>query len=143
VTLLCQTEQLINKMVVPRIDMVRWITDEAQYSNFSLSTPFVTKFDEDYLSTDLHISEWGKLLRLREKGVSSQCCVNDTVIMRAKHPGRRTGDVNEACDRCIRKKRLCARLVKVAGVIKLAFLPLPRQYRGNAMVESLDHWVRK
>jgi hypothetical protein len=141
VTLLCQTEQLINKKVVSRIDIVRWIADEAQYSNIRLTTPFATKFDKDYLSTDLHISEWGKLLRLREKGVASQCCVNDTVIMRAKHPGGRTGGVNEACDRCIRMKRLCARLVKVAGVTKPAFLPLPRQYRGNAMIESLDHWV--
>lgn len=138
----CNMEQTIDNKIVPRIDIVRWSVHYNIYVDAHLSTLFDSKFDEDYLSTDLHISDWGKLLRPREKGVATQCCVNDTVIMRAKQPGGRTGHTNEACDRCIRTKRLCARLMRYEGVIKLAFVPLPDEYRGDAIMNSLDYWMR-
>ncbi|KAH6858837.1 hypothetical protein BKA58DRAFT_49146 [Alternaria rosae] len=138
----CKMEQIIDNKIVPRIDIVRWSVHYNIYGDANMSTLFDSKFDEDYLSTDLHRSEWGKLLRLREKGVATQSCVNDTVIMRAKQPGGRTGHMNEACDRCIRVKRLCTRLMLHKGVIKLAFVPLPLEFRGDARGNSLDYWVR-
>jgi glutaredoxin len=102
------------------------------------------KFDKDYLSTNLHISEWGKLLRLLEKGVASRCCVNVTVIRRAKDPGKRTmGNMKTACDYCIKTKRLCARLLKIDDVIKLAFFPLPSELRPDADLAHLNYWVLK
>ena len=140
----CEREQMIGNKIVPRMEILHWgvFCDGWLRSASALVTLLAPKFDEDYLSTDLHVSEWGKLLRLREKGVATQCCVNDTVIMRAKQRGDRTGQMNEACDRCIRAKRLCARLVRDREVISLAFVPLPQKYRRGAMIDSLDYWVR-
>ena len=139
----CYGDQRIDNKKVRGISIVGWCVDSAQYGDIHLTASFIAKFDEDYLSTDSHISKWGQLLRLRDTRVATQCCVNDTVILRTKQPVERTGNMNEACDRCIRTKRLCARLVQHRGVIKLAFFPLSDQYIGDAQMESLDHWVRR
>ena len=140
----CEREQMIDNKIVPRIDVL-WFTHRNFYEDVNSITSFASKFDEDYLSTDLHVSEWGKLLRLRENGVATQCCVNDIVIIGAKQPGGQTGSIYQACDRCIRSKRLCARLVQDDddGVIKLRFSNLPDKYRGDALWHSLDFWVCK
>ena len=135
--------QVIDDWHVPAIEIVGWGINYDEYEDLDLATLFRSKFDEDYLSTDLHVLEWGKLLRLREKGVASGCCVNDTITMRAKKPGERTEHIDEACKRCIRKKRLCARLEQVDELIALVFCHLPPQYRGDAEVNSLGYWVRE
>jgi len=137
----CETEQMIDNKIVPQIDILQYPYYNV-YEDTKLTTKFVSKFDADYLSTDLHVSEWGKLLRLREKGVATGCCVNDTVIMRAKQPGERTGHIDEACDRCIRTKRLCARLEQKKRGITLVFFPLPQKYRRDTWMNCLDFWVR-
>lgn len=135
-------EQVIDNKTVSRIDIVGWCVDTSGYKQLDCGPLFTNKFDKDYLSTDLHRSEWGKLLRLREKGVATQCCVNDTVMRRAKKPGKRTHLMCEACDRCVKTNRLCARLVETGGVIKLAFFPLPGPvYLEDAQMYSMDYWV--
>ena len=137
----CETEQVIDNKTVSRIDVVGWCVDMFEYKKLNCGSLFTDRFDKDYLSTDLHRSEWGKLLRLREKGVATQCCVNDTVMRRAKKPGKRTHGMYEACDRCVKTNRLCARLVETDGVIKLAFFPLPGLYLEDAQMYSMDYWV--
>ena len=146
VTLKCQAVQVINNKHIPPIEIVRYVGDSyfqlTTFARGSVEALIVDKFDKDYLSDDGRIYEWEKLVRL-QKGLVSQRCVNETVVMRARQPGGRTGNMNEACDRCVRMKRLCARLVKIDEVIKLAFFPLPRQYRDGAASSSLDYWVFK
>jgi len=146
VTLKCQAVQVINDKHIPPIDIVRYVGDSyfqiTTYARGSVGAPIVDKFDKDYLSDDGRIFEWERLLRL-QKGILSHTCVNEIVLMRARKPGGRMGNIKEACDRCVRMKRLCARLVKIDEVIKLAFFPLPLQYRSDAGTHTMVfYWVR-
>lgn len=138
VSLRCQNEQVIANKVVPPIQYVRWDQVSGNYIDFYFGshntaeeTSLAERFDSDYLSTERHIQEWGKLLRLLEKGVTSQCCVNDTVIGRSKHHSLRVGFAT-ACNRCIRI---------APGVIKLAFYPLPLSLWDKDDVNPLSQWV--
>ncbi|KAI4943392.1 hypothetical protein J4E91_009301 [Alternaria rosae] len=68
----CKMEQMIDNKIVPRIDIVRWNVHYNIYGDSNLSTLFDSKFDEDYLSTDLHISEWAWWTnRTHERGLRS------------------------------------------------------------------------
>ena len=148
VSLRCQTEQVIANKVVPPIQYVRWDQVSGKYIDFYFGshntaeeTSLAERFDRDYLSTECHIQEWGKLLRLLEKGVASRCCVSDTVIGGSKHHSLRVGFAT-ACNRCIKTKRLCARLIKIApGVIKLAFYPLPLSLWDKYDANLLSQWI--
>lgn len=147
-----QTPQLIQGKLAPAIGVVYWNPVQHRFSPLafddergdSLATRMTKKFDADYLSTYNHVYEWGKLLRLQEKGVASQCCANKTIINRSKYPGtREMGDMTTACDACIRQKQLCARLVKVEMVNKFAFFPLPSALRVGRQLQEIEFWVQK
>ncbi|CAN9233266.1 unnamed protein product [Alternaria alternata] len=78
VSLRCQTEQVIANKVVPPIQYVRWDQVSGKYIDFCFDshntaeeTSLAERFDSDFLSTERHIQEWGKLLRLLEKGVAT------------------------------------------------------------------------
>lgn len=156
VSLQTQKAQIIAGKLVPAIQIVYlhpeyrsyFALDFSDESEDSLATRITKRFDDDYISTDVHIGEWGKLLRLQEKGIKSQCCVNQTIRLRSKHAGGRTlgdefGDMDIACDGCIQRKRLCARLVNTNGVNKLAFFPLPVEMRRMKSIHELGYWVQE
>jgi hypothetical protein len=148
VSLRCQTEQIIANKVTPPIQYARWDQESGDYIDFCFGshntaeeTSLADRFDKDYLSTEGHIAEWGKLLRLQEKRVGSQCCMNNTVIVRTGLSCHLEGQ--SACYGCIKARHLCARLIRTAdGVIKLAFFPLPLPLWAQDDVDPLSKWIR-
>ncbi|CAI9633200.1 unnamed protein product [Alternaria burnsii] len=150
VSLRCQTEQVIANKVTPLIQYVRWDEQSGDYIDLSFGshntaeeTSLADRFDRSYLSTEGHITEWGKLLRLREMRVAAarQCCVDNTVIVRTGLSCHLEGQ--SACYGCIKARHLCALLIRTAdGVIKLAFFPLPLPLWAQDDVDPLSKWIR-
>ncbi|KAI4648367.1 uncharacterized protein J4E79_009989 [Alternaria viburni] len=63
----CEKEQMIDNKIVPPIKIAVWQVYYVgfafhynEYKGLDPATLFSSKFAEDYLSTDLHILEWGK-----------------------------------------------------------------------------------
>ncbi|KAF1959951.1 hypothetical protein CC80DRAFT_591093 [Byssothecium circinans] len=51
------------------------------------------------------------------------------------------GDTKRACDICVRRGRLCVRLIELDGTLKRALYPLPAGKRGDSTFEEIDFWV--
>lgn len=84
------------------------------------------------------------MLRNREHYLELGNCVNVTVYSKSTSQSTwavSNGNNYRTCDRCINKERICARLVKVDGVIKLAVFSLPGTLRRNKKWDELDYWV--
>jgi hypothetical protein len=82
------------------------------------------------------------MIRNRERYLESGNCVN--VVVYSKSAGQSkwsmsNGNKNSACDLCINKERICARLVEIDKVIKLVIFPLP--VRPNSRWNELEYWV--
>ncbi|KAI4703756.1 hypothetical protein J4E89_009725 [Alternaria sp. Ai002NY15] len=164
VSLFCPTEQIAFGRTVSFIDVIYrdivkmsnrqpWLyaSIEGNYCSFrseegSILRPLISeRFEKDYLSKEVYVAEWGRYLRLREEYVASDCCVNTYVIGKTKAACQYSaGHSHEtACDRCIKTKRLCARLIKINKEIKLVFFPLAKHLRPHTNPYSLGYWVCK
>jgi len=148
VTLSCPTHQVIDRKIVGPIQVLLWVEADGPGpegyhlldTEESLSALIIAKFDEDYLRTGDRIKNWGRYLRHREKMIEGGCCVNDFVVQRTKEAPPRIDSVEDTtCDRCVRSKRVCAKLVDHDGDIKLCIFPLPAAYRDGRSISELGY----
>lgn len=139
---------------VVRIKPIEWVfwiqvSDEVGYwrslSDFSSATriQFQRKFDTDFLQTPRHIRLWRVMLSNRDKYLDRDMCVGNVTYWSRNEPSKwekAQGDKEKTCDTCFNAGRLCAKMVKVGDVVKLAFFPALDA--GNTEVDwrKIHHW---
>jgi hypothetical protein len=138
---------------VPDIQMIVWVADDNEGGTrksmssipLRLSTYLQKKLDSDYNDTPGHTKIYSRMFRFRERNLETAYCANYFVIHRTSSKNiwdEALGNKYRTCDHCIRSKRICARLVKVHGVIQFALFPLPEQRRLDKVWTDVEFWVR-
>ncbi|KAH7401692.1 hypothetical protein BKA66DRAFT_112716 [Pyrenochaeta sp. MPI-SDFR-AT-0127] len=109
----------------------------------SVKAPFLEKFKDDFLSTDTHRERYEVMMADKHASSQQDRCVGK-VTHAYKESDTRSGLQNDdtACALCLKKRRLCARIVKENEMWKLAFYPLPESERPGVPWDLLDYWVR-
>ncbi|CAA9966334.1 hypothetical protein PTMSG1_09693 [Pyrenophora teres f. maculata] len=103
-------------------------------------------FTEHYLSTDERRERYRQMLANQDAIMMTESCVNNYVVLRSETPSPRSmsrQDQEGACDECIKKKRVCARFVRVGGKTQLAVFPLPIAYRAKKQWMDLACWIQE
>lgn len=104
-----------------------------------------SRFQTNYRSSENHRSIFARFLKDEEKHLKEKICVNFKVYYGGSSTDQcewtqAKGNERETCDKCIRLGRLCARLAKIDGVVKLAIYPLPSRFRIARRPDEIEFW---
>lgn len=134
------------------IEVVYWDPRQKDYSSLALGNVhnhlvnvLVDRFFIDYLPGDIEICASEDFLQSQEDCTSTQLRVNkvfERLVERGRGRHCILGDTSTACDMCIKGKRLCTRVVRVGGLNKLGFFPLPEDLRVGRKLQELEFWVQ-
>jgi len=120
-----------------------WIPPTSLLAPVSLKMQ--VSFYQDYQSTPSKQRYYGEMIHKSASYVDRGVCVAAKTITRASNGNKYTradGNIFRACDICIQKHRLCARLVTVLGEVKIAILPLPYIEREGRVWRDMAFWIR-
>jgi hypothetical protein len=109
-----------------------------------LKQQLLEKFDTQYLSTDGHRYSYRAMLNNQFRHFKHGRCVNNVVYAKCgvlSTWARSDGNKDRACDVCINKKRLCAKVIPSHGETMLAFCPLPNNLRPAMEWHELAYWI--
>jgi hypothetical protein len=141
---------------LPEIKKALCIPDTSGKSTFksftSLKNPFVaalqTRFESTYLDTPGHATEYRRMLANPSRHVASGCCVNNLVFCKSGKEmswEKADGNRNRACDHCVARKRVCAKLVKggMDGEVEMVVFALPAAMREGRKWDEMGFWVQE
>ncbi|KAF1932796.1 uncharacterized protein M421DRAFT_1383 [Didymella exigua CBS 183.55] len=137
---------------LPPVEWVFWVqvSEEVGYWRLFSEFPntaqvlFKCKFSTDYLQKPGHVADYARMLRSRETYRYRDVCVGNVTYWRRNEPSKRKiaeGNKEMTCDTCLNTGRFCARMVKVDGVVKLGFFPVPDAARNGVGWEKLYYWA--
>ena len=104
-----------------------------------------TAFCREYQSTPSKVRYYGEMIHQSKSYLDRAVCIAAKSISRQSSGHKYAiagGDFFRACDTCIEKRRICARLVSVKDEVKIGILPLPQSRRGGASWRDMAFWVR-
>jgi len=103
-----------------------------------------TSFYKEYQSDAVRKRYYKSMVQDPGTYLDRGLCVSQRAIGRVTRDSKYTqanGNVFRSCDICIAKRRLCARLVKVDGEVKLGILPLPSKSRVGIAWTDVAFWI--
>jgi hypothetical protein len=138
---------------IPTIEKLLCVPDKHGRSSFksceniqgAFTTHLQTKFDSDFLDTAGHRIEWRRMLENPERSMSKGRCVNNVVFSKSGKPmtyAAADGNESRACDHCVNKDRICAKLVQLGDKVKMAVYPLPPGLREGLKWNEMGFWVQ-
>jgi hypothetical protein len=86
-----------------------------------------------------------RMLENPERSMGKGKCVNNVVFSKSGKEMTWTaadGNQSSACDHCINKKRVCAKLIKITDGVKMAMYPLPAHLREGREWNEIEYWVQ-
>jgi hypothetical protein len=141
---------------LPEIQKALCIPDKAGKSTFksftSIKNPFIaalqTRFETTYLDTPGHATEYRRMLDNPSRHVASGRCVNNLVFCKSgKEMSWAASDGNQdrACDHCVARKRVCAKLMKDegSGEVEMVVYALPAAMREGRKWDEMGFWVQE
>jgi hypothetical protein len=141
---------------LPEIQKTLCIPDKTGKSTFksitSLKNPFIaalqTRFETTYLDTPGHATEYRRMLDNPSRHVASGRCVNNLVFCKSGKEmswAASDGNRDRACDHCVARKRVCAKLVKdeSGGEVEMVVFPLPAAMREGRKWDEMGFWVQE
>jgi hypothetical protein len=102
------------------------------------------EFRADYCSTSANKEMLNEIMEDRQRYADLEHCINTSLY---SEDGESTtwaesgNDNYTACDFCISTKRLCVRLFKVQGSIKLLVFSLPMKLRKHCQWREKRYWT--
>jgi hypothetical protein len=138
---------------IPTIEKLLCIPDKHGKPNFkslpnfrgAFTTELQAKFDTDFLDTAGHRIEWRRMLENPERSMSKGRCVNNVVFSKSGKPmtyAAADGNESRACDHCVNKDRICAKLIQMGDTVNMAVYPLPPGLREGREWNEMGFWVQ-
>jgi hypothetical protein len=141
---------------LPEIQKALCIPDKSGKSTFksyrSIKSHFIadlqTRFETTYLDTPGHATEYRRMLDNSSRHVASGRCVNNLVFCKSGKDmswAASDGNRDRACDHCVARKRVCAKLVKDegSGEVEMVVFPLPAAMREGRKWDEMGFWVQE
>jgi hypothetical protein len=141
---------------LPEIQKALCIPDKSGKSTFksftSLKNPFIaalqTRFETTYLDTPGHVTEYRRMLKNPSRHVASGRCVNNLVFCKSGKEmswAASDGNRDRACDHCVARKRVCAKLMKDegSGEVGMVVYALPAAMREGRKWDEMGFWVQE
>lgn len=104
------------------------------------------RFETDYWDTSEHRKSYCQLFGKNEDWyLNKKACVNFKVytgIVKKCEWTQAKGNDSEACGKCIRLFRICARLTRIDGSINLAIYALPSGLRVGKKPDEIEFWCQ-
>jgi hypothetical protein len=143
----------IDREPLPSIDQVLCIPDKRGNTTWKpfaalphqLKVQLQTRFDADYADSEGHKRDLRRILENQARYLQSGRCINNTVYQKSgKEMPRATSDGKQhrACDYCVFKQRICAKLGHVNMDVEIAIYPLPANLREGKTWKDLEFWVQ-
>jgi hypothetical protein len=141
---------------LPEIQKALCIPDKHGKSTFksftSIKSHFIaalqTRFETTYLDTPGHTTEYRRMLDNSSRHVASGRCVNNLVFCKSGKDmswAASDGNRDRACDHCVARKRVCAKLVKggTDGEVEMVVFPLQAAMREGRQWDEMGFWVQE
>ncbi|KAH9871626.1 hypothetical protein J1614_005881 [Plenodomus biglobosus] len=109
-----------------------------------LKTLMTDSFEDAYLLMSSRAIKLNQILRNLDGHLRHGNCLNQKINKRQKGPcahSQAEGNLERACDYCIKMHRICIRPMDVDGVMRLALYPLPETLRYGKNFEDIEYWI--
>jgi hypothetical protein len=141
---------------LPEIQKALCIPNKHDKSTFkpvtSIKSHFIatlqTRFETTYLDTPGHATEYRRMLDNPSRHIVSGRCVNNLVFCKSGKDmswAASDGNRDRACDHCVARKRVCAKLVRdgEGEEVEMVMFPLPATMREGRKWDEMGFWVQE